>query len=507
MPSKPRHDTRRSNGRLHLLLINPVNELVAITNTEDNAWNEGRIWKPLGLLVLAGRTPPEWEVEVIDENLGAPDYEAMPLPDLVGISAFTSQANAAYALAARFRRRGVKVMMGGVHATMCTEEALEHVDTVVTGEADDVWEGVLADARRGTLQRLYHGGYADMSKVRPARHDLASSGYLFGSLQVSRGCPLDCSFCSVTAFNGRRVRRRPIPEVVEELTRIREPLVLIVDDNLIGTSKRQIAYSKDLFRAMAKTRHGKAWMGQVTINFADDEELLELAFKAGCFGVLIGFESPTVEGLGELDKTFNIRHGRDLRESVRRIHRHHLIVAGSFALGLDVDRVGIGREIAAAGHRYGLDVVNTLFLTPLPGTRLFTQLQAEGRLVADNFPSDWRYYTLTYPVSRYKHLDWQEAAREMHEVNCSFYNFPRILQRFSRAIWRIGNPIGAVVSLTTNLSYRFNRSLDATALASARPTPASVPLEGRPAPRVILPRVVARQGTTWSAPAIPAPAD
>jgi radical SAM superfamily enzyme YgiQ (UPF0313 family) len=221
MLSDPRHGIGRSQDRRRLLLINPVNELVSITNTEDNAWNEGRIWKPLGLLVLAGRTPPEWEVEVIDENLGVPDYEARPAPELVGISAFTSQANAAYAIAARFRRRGVPVIMGGVHATMCTDEALEHVDTVVTGEADDVWAGVLEDARLGRLQRLYHGGHADMSRVRPARHDLLTRGYFFGSLQVSRGCPLDCSFCSVTAFNGRHVRRRPIPEVIAELGQIR----------------------------------------------------------------------------------------------------------------------------------------------------------------------------------------------------------------------------------------------------------------------------------------------
>lgn len=462
-PHQPAHHRPR------LLLVNPVNELVSITNTEENAWNAGRIWKPLGLLVLAGRTPAEWEVEVIDENLGVPDYGAKPRPDLVGISAFTSQANAAYGLAARFRARGVPVVMGGVHATMCTEEALAHVDCVVTGEADDVWEAVLADARRGALRRLYHGGFAEMSRVQPARHDLLPRGYIFGSLQVSRGCPLDCSFCSVTAFNGRRVRRRPIPEVVAELGQIREPLVLIVDDNLIGTSKRQVEYAKELFRAMARARHGKAWMGQVTINFADDEELLELAFRAGCFGVLIGFESPTMAGLGELQKTFNVRHGRDLRESVRRIHHHHMIVAGSFALGLDVDRVGIGREIAAAGHRYGLDVVNTLFLTPLPGTRLFKQLQTEGRLVADNFPADWRYYTLTYPVSRYKHLAWGEAVREMHEVNCGFYNFPRIVQRVSRALYRTGNPLGTLISLFTNLSYRFNRAIDASALAAARP--------------------------------------
>ena len=448
-----------SRRPLRLCLINPVNPLVSITNTVDNFWNQFRIWKPLGLLVLAARTPPEWEVQVIDENLGVPDYAALPRPDLVGISAFTSQVNRAYELAGQFQDRGVPVMMGGVHATMRTEEAMERVDTVVTGEADDIWVEVLRDARQGKLQRLYEGSFADMSRVRPARHDLLPRGYAFGSLQVSRGCPLNCSFCSVSQFNGKRHRHRPVDEVVAELLSIRERLVLIVDDNLIGTKKEHIQYAKELFRAMARARHRKHWMGQVTINFGDDEELLELAAQAGCFGMLIGFESPTPEGLKEVGKQFNTKN-RDLRASVDRIHRHGIMVAGSFALGLDVDRKGIGRQIADAGHRYGIDVLNTLYLTPLPGTRLFDNMEADGRLVANDFPADWRYYTFTYPVASYKHLAWPEMVREMYEVNRHFYSMPGILRRLARVLWQTRSPLNAMVSVTTNLSYRFNRKME-----------------------------------------------
>jgi radical SAM superfamily enzyme YgiQ (UPF0313 family) len=448
----------RPPAKRRVLLVNPQNELVAITNTKNNFFNRFRIWKPLGLMVLAGRTPPDWEVQLVDENLGAPDYDAMPNPDLVGISAFTSQANAAYALAERFRRRGVPVVMGGVHATMRTAEASERVDAVVTGEGDDVWEELLADAARGTLKKLYAGRFADMDKVPPARHDLLPDGYFFGSLQISRGCPVNCAFCSVTAFNGTRLRSRPIESVIAELGRIKEKWVLVADDNLIGTNKRQIAYAKDLFRAMAKAKHGKKWMGQVTINFGDDEELLELARQAGCFGVLVGFESPTAEGLGELDKTFNTKGGRNLRESVARIQKHGIMVAGSFALGLDVDQKGIGRKIADAGHEYGIDVINTLFLTPLPGTRLFDRMLAEGRIIANDYPADWKYYTFTYPVARYRHLDWPDAVREMSDVNRYFYSFPRIAHRVTRALWRTRSPFNVFAGLATNLSYRFNRS-------------------------------------------------
>jgi radical SAM superfamily enzyme YgiQ (UPF0313 family) len=157
--------------------------------------------------------------------------------------------------------------------------------------------------------------------------------------------------------------------VVREFQLIREKHVLVVDDNLIGTRPQHIARAKDLFRAMAQANLGKEWVAQATINFADDEELLALAAKAGCRGVFIGFETPAPEGLLELGKKFNLLRGRDIRASVRRIQRHHILVAGSFIMGLDIDESGIGKRIAEVGSQYGVDNLNVLFLTPLPGTR------------------------------------------------------------------------------------------------------------------------------------------
>src|SRR5512137_2711755 len=157
---------------MRLYLINPCNPLVSIVKIKDSRWNRYRVWKPLSLMVLAGLTPAEWEISIVDENLGAPDYAAMPRPDLVGITAFTSQANRAYEVAGHFRHLGVPVVMGGIHATMCLDEVMEHVDSVVTGEAESVWTQVLEDARHGSLKRRYHGGLAEISDVPPARHDL-----------------------------------------------------------------------------------------------------------------------------------------------------------------------------------------------------------------------------------------------------------------------------------------------------------------------------------------------
>ena len=161
---------------MRVYLINPCNPLVSMT--QRSRWRKYRVWKPLGLMVIAALTPrSQWDVTIIDENLGMPDYASMPRPDLVGVTAFTSQAPRAYQVAAIFRGLGVPVVMGGIHASMCSEEALEHVDALVQGEAEAIWPAVLADAQRGTLQRQYVGGPADLASMPPARHDLLARDY------------------------------------------------------------------------------------------------------------------------------------------------------------------------------------------------------------------------------------------------------------------------------------------------------------------------------------------
>ena len=447
---------------MRLYLINPSNPLVSIVNIKESRWNRYRVWKPLSLMVLAGLTPADWEVSIVDENLGAPDYPSLPRPDLVGITAFTSQANRAYEVATHFRQLGVPVVMGGIHATMCLDEAMERVDSVVTGEADGIWPQVLEDVRHGRLKRRYDGGLSAVGRIRPARHDLLPPGYAFGAIQTTRGCPLNCSFCSVTAFNGAQYRQRPIPDVVQEFQSIHEKYVLVVDDNLIGTHHKHITRSKELFRAMAQANLRKEWIAQVTINFADDEELLALAVKAGCKGVFIGFESPTPEGLRELSKKFNLLRGRDFRASVRRIQQHNILVVGSFIIGLDVDEPGIGKHIAEVANQYGVDNLNVLFLTPLPGTRLWDQMISEGRIALDTFPEDWKYYTLTFPVARYKNLSLEGIIAEMISCDRSFYSLPRILRRVWRNLWQHRQPL---ITLVGNLSYRNNLRLNCRAYA------------------------------------------
>jgi radical SAM superfamily enzyme YgiQ (UPF0313 family) len=445
-----------------LRLINPSNPLVSMVRVKENRWNRYRVWKPLSLMAVAGATPPGWEISIVDENLGAPDHAGEPLPDLVGVTAFASQANRAYEVAAHFRHLGVPVVMGGIHATTCVDEVLEQVDAVVTGEAEAVWPQVLEDAGRGHLQRRYDGGRSELDAVPPARHDLLPAGYFFGAIQTTRGCPLSCSFCSVTAVNGARYRQRPIADVVGEFRLIRERGVLVVDDNLIGTRPEHVARAKDLFRAMVQADLRKQWIAQVTINFADDEELMTLAQRAGCRGVFIGFESPTPEGLRELGKKFNLQGGRDFHASVRRIQRHKILVVGSFVIGLDVDGPGIGKRVAEAATQYGVNTLNALFLTPLPGTRLWDQMKAEDRILLDDFPGDWAHYTLGFPVARYKHLSVDDSIDEVDTCNREFYSMPRIMRRVGRDLWERRQPLRSLIS---NLASRSNARLSCAAHA------------------------------------------
>jgi radical SAM superfamily enzyme YgiQ (UPF0313 family) len=439
-----------------LYLINPCNPLVSLAHVKASRWNRYRVWKPLGLAALGALTPREWEITIFDENIRVPDYGPLPRPDLVGVTAFTSQANRAYEVAGAFRSRDVPVVMGGIHATMRPEEAVARVDSVVTGEAESIWAQVLADVRHGALRPIYAGAYANMEEIPPARHDLLTGDYAFGAIQTTRGCPLNCSFCSVTAFNGYRYRQRPIEDVVREFGAIREKHVLIVDDNLVGMRDNHIARAKGLFRAMIRAKLRKQWIAQATINMADDEELLTLAAQAGCTGVFVGFESVTAEGLRALGGKRHILDGRDFAASVQRIRRHKILVAGSFILGLDTDEPGIGRRIAEAALRYDVDILNTLFLTPLPGTRLWKELEAQGRILADTFPEDWKYYTLTFPVARYGRFSCEEILREMEICDGVFYARWNILRRVWRSFWQGRKPL---ITLAGSLSYRSNLRL------------------------------------------------
>jgi len=434
-------------SRKKLVLINPVNP--ARTGLTVN---KGSRFPPLALGIVAALTPGDWDVELEDENWEPFVYRPA---DLVAITAFTASACRAYQIAALYRERGVPVVMGGIHASTCVEEAQRFVDSVVVGEAESAWPQVVADFKAGQLQPIYHGEWTDLGQLPHPRRNLFHPDYMFASVQTSRGCPMDCEFCSVTAFNGRRYRRRPPEDVLDELETIPQKKLFFVDDNLIGYTKRDREQALAVFRGMVERKIRKWWFCQASLNFADDNEVLYWAGRAGCQMVFIGLEAEEVDALAEVNKRLNLKRGvESYEQAFSRIHRAGIAVLGAFIFGMDNDtpeRLSCRTDYMIHS---GVDVMQTTHLTPLPGTRLFDRLQAEGRLLYTNFPNDWNRYDMTEFVHRPAAMDARRFSRVVRACKRRLYAWPVLWRKAIHTLWETRNPIAAMFAHHSNLNYR-----------------------------------------------------
>ncbi|MGE0449623.1 MAG: radical SAM protein [Vicinamibacterales bacterium] len=410
---------------MKLVLVNPRNPVSLYGDY---------LWQPLAFGYVAAATPPHWEVELIDEQVeGARDYSSVEA-DLVGLTAFTPQAPRAYRIAAQFRERGIPVVMGGIHASLVPAEAAQHADALFIGECERLWPQVIADAEAGRLAPRYDGGTRGESVVLPDRRIFEKYRYEYVSAQTSRGCPMDCSFCSVTVFNGRLFRMREVDAIVDEIAAVPDRDIIFVDDDLNGFSRKAKQRCIDLFKAMAERGLNKQWITQVTINFGDDDELPALARAAGCAGVFIGLESTDTRSLTLIRKDgTSQRRGVDYyRENVARIRRHGIGVVGSFILGIDTqDMNTIARDILQFADETELDGLNPTVLTPLPGTRDYAKLDADNRILFKNYPDDWEKYTLAFPVISMPHVSGAGLMRRYVEV-LQFFRPERIAERYWR---------------------------------------------------------------------------
>ena len=243
---------------------------------------------------------------------------------------------------------------------------------------------------------------------------------------------MDCSFCSVTVFNGRLFRMRTVEEVIAEIAAIPQRDIIFVDDDLNGFSRKARQRCLDLFRAMADSGLKKQWITQVTINFGDDDELPAMARAAGCAGVFIGLESTDKQSLMLIRKDgMSQRRGIDYyRENVARIRRHGIGVVGSFILGIDTqDMDTIVRDILAFAEETDLDALNPTILTPLPGTRDYAAMEAEGRILFKDYPQDWEKYTLAFPVTSMPNISGAGLMRKYVEL-LQFFRPERVAARY-----------------------------------------------------------------------------
>ncbi len=341
---------------------------------------------PMGLGILASRTAAHHEVAIVDENVEDVDFNADA--DLVAVSATTVQAPRAYQILAEFRNRGAATVIGGIHASVMTREASRYADAVVVGEADEIWPSVLDDFERGALEKVYTAGRRPSLERMPVMdRSLYAGKYALATVQTSRGCPCNCNFCSVTRFNGKRYRFRPVDEVLEEIAGIDEKRLFIADDSIVGLGNRCVDHAMALFRGMKGL--GKSWGSQVCITVAEHEDLMHAAAEAGVNTFYIGFESVEAESLMSMDKNINLRPTiRNYKETIRRIHDH----GSGFILGSDTDTLDTFHRTIEFVRETEIDGCQFTIMTPFPGTRFYEQMQREGRLLYTNYPADWARY-------------------------------------------------------------------------------------------------------------------
>ena len=403
-------------------------------------WKGGKVLAPpLVLPLLAGLTPPEIDVQLVDENVELVDTNTNT--DWVTISCMTASAPRAYAIADAFRQRGIPVVMGGIHPTVLPDEAGLHADAVVIGEAEPVWQMVLQDLARGTLKARYQGAkYCDMIGLPLPRRDLLQRDrYLtVDVVQTARGCPNACTFCTVSKVAGRHYRFRPVPEVIDEVQTCKG-WVGFVDDNITGNPNR----AKELFEALIPFRI--RWVGQADLNMAKDFELLSLAARSGCQAMFIGFESLLPENLRETHKIPNV--GIDMGAAIATIHRAGIEIIGSFVLGLDGDDRDTFVQTVDFAKRHKLAAAQFSVLTPFPGTVIWEQFVREGRII----DYDWSHYTMSKVVFHPRKMTNLELQDGRDYVYRRFYSFPSI---FMRSLTVRGNLQLRILRFLVNLSYQ-----------------------------------------------------
>ena len=463
------------------LLINPF-----YAKDANASFGKHVLTPTLALTSFAATTPPHWRVSYWDENIlaGRPPFE--PMPEVVGITVHLTFAKRAYALARWYRAHGSKVILGGLHTLSCPEEVAPHADAMAIGDGVQTWPEILRDVERDTLRPRYEATYERVYDLDPApRRDLVprASFLTSTSLIATRGCHNRCGFCYL-ATDGLRMpyRVRQSEDIRRQFEANGEPYAVFIDNNL--GSKRD--YLRDLSRALRPLE--KIWSAAVTLDVTDEPSLVREMALAGCTGVFIGFESLTDQNL--VDARKRTPRTEDYARRVRIFHEHGIQVNGSFVVGFDGDRKDAFTTLVQWIEANRMECATFHILTPYPGTPLFRQMEAEGRLLH----RDWDKYDTAHVVFRPKHLtpeelllgyDWlyrrlfshasiwrrpaAMSALPAYFAGCYLYKRSNRLWRFLikhrlvHAVWR------PLVELTRRRHLSFRRRLATAASKKSEP--------------------------------------
>jgi radical SAM superfamily enzyme YgiQ (UPF0313 family) len=333
----------------------------------------------------------------------------------------TQVADRAYEIADEFRRQGVKVVMGGFHVSFFPDEAAEHADALVVGEAEGAWDELLEDFTKGTMKARYQKEVPHdlIGLPRPRLELLKRGAYTTPNvIETARGCPHACTFCAVSLFWGRKFRFRPVGEVIDEIRSMPPGDIVFVDDNIIGSPKR----AKQLFEAMIPLK--RRWYSQSDLRMARDPELLELSARSGCKWLFIGLESVNADNLADVSKP-KANVVAEYAQSIARIREAGINVLGSFILGMDHDDRDVFENTAQFCLDNRLEGANFYIYTPLPFTELFQDMERQDRILH----RDWSKYDMNHVVFQPMKMTPEELLDGYLSTYRSVYSYGSIFKR------------------------------------------------------------------------------
>jgi radical SAM superfamily enzyme YgiQ (UPF0313 family) len=387
---------------------------------------------PLNLLTIAALTPDDIEVKVIDEHFEKIDFDQEC--DLVGLTAMTQQAMRAYEIAAEFRKKNIPVVMGGIHVSVLPHEALQYVDTVFIGEAEELWQKYIDDLKKSQEKNIYkQETRCDLRKSPVPRYDLINfnafkdvNNYFNNiPIQATRGCPHDCSFCVVSKFYGTKIRKKDIGQVVKEIELLqtinKDSLLLFADDNLFVDKN----YAKSLLKALIPLKI--KYFVQSDVKVAEDQELLDLAYRSGCQIIFMGFESLDINSLEEINKSkWKMKQLANYSKSIKKIQESGIIAFGAFVIGFNNDDLSIFKKIRDFAHLNYIPGQFTL-LTPIPGSQLYDELKSDGKLYAEKFWDRCGFYNMVF---KHDKMTKEEAEDSLIWLYDEVFNPESSMNRF-----------------------------------------------------------------------------
>ncbi|MGM0648023.1 MAG: B12-binding domain-containing radical SAM protein [Bacteroidota bacterium] len=429
---------------MKILLISPTVDSQKRTNKE-------LMMPQLALYILQGLTPSKHEVTTIEEENEEVNFDQEC--DLVGISCMTANAPRAYELCAEFKKRGKTVVLGGVHPTILPDEALQHADCVVKGEAEGIWARVLEDFENNELKLTYNNPEPDLKTYVPKDFSSITQRRLFHLIPITttRGCPYNCDFCCVTNLFGKKIRHIPVENIVRDIKESGGKYFMFLDDNIIGDPK----YAKELFKAI-KPLNIK-WGGQASISLlVKDKELMQLAADSGCKALFLGIES-----IGEKQsKMFkkSIKVVKELEDSLKKIKKAGILIHASMVFGLDSDNKEIFDETVKFLIKNKVSTVSFNILTPYPGTKVYEDLKRENRLKT----TDWKYYDHNTVVFEPKNMSRYELQVGKTRARKKFYSIASVLKRFP------GNMYSPMIYLAMNYGHIKQTKLEVKRVAELK---------------------------------------